>query len=84
MESIKKEPELHKKEEIIKINNYPGIKQVIIPETTEALQKFGEGAIIKIPVGDDKLIYFEARFLPGYQERCSQEFDEFLKTVSIQ
>jgi len=62
--------------EVLEINGYNALK------TTLEHEEWGEAVAIKIPI-EDKIYIFDTRFLPEEMERCSEEFKEFLKEVSI-
>ncbi len=49
----------------------------------EGLKKIGEIVEIEIPFNNNGIIHLGTTFLPEYREKCSQEFDKFLETVSI-
>ncbi len=59
------------------MNNYYGIKNVFESE------KFGLGTSIYIPI-KNKVYGFHLVWASDEKERCVQEFDKFLETVSIQ
>jgi len=62
--------------ENIEISSYPALKTIL--ENPE----WGQSVSIAIPRGD-KIYVFDTRFLPEEIERCSEEFKEFLKVISI-
>jgi len=62
--------------EIIEISGHYALK------TTLERPEWGRSIIIEIPI-EDKIYMFDTRFLPEEIERCSQEFEEFLKVISI-
>jgi len=63
--------------EEVMMNNYYGIKNVFESE------KFGSGTSIYIPI-KNKVYGFHLVWASDEKERCVQEFDKFLETVSIQ
>ena len=65
--------------EVIKINNHQGLKW-ISPEKPV----FGHATGVNIPIEDEKLISFSTQFPPGYKEKCSPIWEEFLKTIVIE
>ena len=62
--------------EEVMMNNYYGIKNVFESE------KFGSGTSIYIPI-KNKVYGFHLVWASNGKERCVQEFDKFLETVSI-
>jgi len=62
--------------EEVMMNNYYGIKNVFESE------KFGSGTSIYIPI-KNKVYGFHLAWASNGKERCVQEFDKFLETVSI-
>lgn len=69
--------------ETIEIDDYLGLKITRKIDNPEGLKKLGEIIEIRVPLNDKGVIYFGTQFLPEYREKCSQEFDKFLETVSI-
>ena len=65
--------------EVVKIINHQGLKW-ISPEKPV----FGQATGIDIPTGDEKLISFSTQFPPGYKEKCSPIWEEFLKNLVIE
>jgi len=70
--------ELQEKEkiEVVKVANRSALK-VVISEN-----QAGKGIAIEIPL-KNKILYFDTLFVPGHEERCSQEFNKFLEEVLI-
>ena len=62
--------------EEITINNFYAIKN------TFELEKFGSGISVYIPI-KNKVYGFHLVWASGEKEKCVQEFDKFLETVSI-
>ena len=58
------------------VNNHPALKTIFDS------QKVGSGIIINIPL-NGKVYIFNLIFGPDEKERCIQEFDKFLETISI-
>ncbi len=69
--------------EVIKVGGRNGSKITYKPTTLEGLRKIGELVEIKIPFNNNGIIHLGTTFLPDYREKCSQEFNKFLETVSI-
>ena len=93
IEFIKDAPEKYitenSKKEVIEISGYPSTKWVVKPKNLEmfknieGLKQIEEWVKIEIPVSNEQIIYVDTYFLSDYQEKCLQEFNNFLKTVSI-
>ena len=64
--------------ELLEVNNLLVVKEVLFegPE-------LGTSINVKIPF-DNNVYIFETLITPKDKEICSQEFDKFLKTVSIE
>jgi len=58
------------------ISSYPSLKTIL------ENPGWGQAVTVHVPI-EDKIYIFETRFLPEEMERCSKEFEEFLKEVSI-
>ena len=65
--------------EVVKIINHQGLKW-----TSPEKPVFGQATGIDIPTGDEKLISFSTQFPPGYKEKCSPIWEEFLKNLVIE
>jgi len=65
--------------DLIEINGY----QTLLWKTPER-EITGQATGINIPIGDEKLISFNTRFLPGYKQKCSQIWEKFLNDVVIE
>jgi hypothetical protein len=64
--------------EIIDVGGYETLETIVSDNP-----KFGKSITLEIPF-NGRLYYLETLFVPGGEERCSQEFNNFLKTVLIQ
>jgi hypothetical protein len=87
IEIINQNPEEYKSDinstkEIIKIDNRLAIKWTGRSEDEEIYQKTGKVIKIKAPLRD-KVFYIDARILPEYEEKCSQNINNFLKNISV-
>lgn len=82
IELIKENPEeaegLYENYEAVEIDGYPSLKSI-----GQDHPVIGQTIWLAIPVTDKETIAIETTLLSGYKERCAKEFDEFLKTVSI-
>jgi len=88
IEVIHRDPASYKineysQKEIIRVSGYPAIKRIGQSKNPEIFQRMGKAMEIQIPVNDETVLHIDTRFLPLYEEKCSQEFDKFLETVLI-
>ncbi len=75
-----KRPKLEEDEfEIIKIDQHYALQDLIFDEP-----QLGIEIDTRIPLENDKNIYFLFASTPKNRESCLQEFDNFLKTISIE
>ena len=65
---------------VVEINEHEALKWIAPKRPT-----LGQGLGINIPLKDRKnLISFNTRLLPGYEQKCSQIWEEFLNNVEIE
>lgn len=63
---------------IVEIDGRTALKEVVTDNP-----ELGKNISVLLPVGGDKIYRFDTFLAPKNQERCLQEFNDFLKTVSI-
>jgi len=63
--------------EIIEISKYSALKEIVFDNP-----KIGRSISVRVPV-NNKLYFFETLVIPKEKERCLEEFNKFLETVSI-
>lgn len=64
-------------EGLLEVDGLPALKESLFDNQT-----IGKGIAVKVPF-DNKIFVFDTLLVPGYRERCSQEFNSFLKTILI-
>lgn len=85
---LKKNPEKMKNlngksYEIVRINNYQGLKTIFI-QKGEKRDRYLSNISVEIPREEGERIYFfETHFSTKNEEKCAREFNNFLETISI-
>ena len=74
--------------EMIEINGHQAWKEILYDEVVgtedRKIEKVGKGVEIRVPLKDEKNVYFIFHSSSKDKEKCVLEFDKFLETVSIE
>ena len=74
--------------EMIEINSHQAWKELLYDDVIRTeerqIEKVGKRIEVRIPLKDEKNIYFVFCSSSENKEKCTREFDKFLETVSIE
>jgi len=86
--SVKENPSRYERdtsrEEVIEINSKVALKTFLTPPLdSDYYKQFGESVRVELPLDEESVVRFGIRFLNNDQERCLEQFGEFLNNFEI-